>query len=460
MFKKILLYFIFLINVQTFAQQNLVLNPSFEEVSGTLKCYLYDAGKFPITHWSSASEGSIDAFSMKLSNKCALHPLNDVFADQKPRTGSNFVGFTSIYNDKKEYREYVRGNLSESLEVGATYKIQFYVCLSAFASAATNNIGLAFINNKTPIFSHVDPLPIKPHVNYSGKPITQTEKWTLLTFEYLATEPNLNAFIIGNFFTSEETDFKIVSDKQPIEAYLLLEDVSITKMDIVFELPNQVCAGTVVELPNVSKNGIQGSWDLPFNSNKTQVYTFTSKEGTKFTQEIKVFPNLNFELIQYCENYQFNVEVKFKERTIPNIKNYFWKLNGTTITNNKENLNLSDFTKEIKDLNTIELSIFDANGCEFKSILNFSGKNLCVIQKEVSPNKDGKNDVLDLESFGGVNLTLFNRFGKTVYSKENYFNEWFGQTNDKVEKLPNGDYYYQIENKRGEILNGWIRLVY
>ncbi len=459
MLKNIIFVIFCFSSIQSISQNNLVLNPSFEEVSGPLKCYLYDVGKFPLTNWSSASEGSIDAFSMKLSNKCVMHPLNDAFADQKPRTGANYVGFTSVYNDEKEYREYVRGNLSEPLEVGSTYKIRFYVCLSAFASAATNNIGLAFINNKTPIFPHVDPLPIKPHVNYSGKPITQADKWTLLTFEFVATEPNLNAFIIGNFFYTNETDFKIVSDKLPVEAYMLLDDVSVTKMDIVFDLPSEVCEGTNVDLLNISKNGVSGTWNSEFNPTATKTYIFTSTDGLLFTKEIKIFPKTEFELVHFCENYKFNVDAKFIKDKKSNIKNYQWKLNGKLVSSNSTSLEISNFSDNLKDSNLIELTIIDSNNCEYTKSVLFKKANLCTIQKEVSPNLDGINDYLDLESFGGVQLIIYNRFGNVVYSIDNYFNEWKGQLEDNS-KLPNGDYYYQVENKRGEILNGWIQLLY
>lgn len=459
MFKKVIFLLSIFLCSQLYSQQNLVLNPSFEEVDGALKCYLYDAGKFPIANWSAASEGSIDAFSMKLSSKCIMYPLNDTFADQKPRTGNNFVGFTSIYNDKKEYREYVRGNLSQPLEVGATYKIQFYVCLSAFASAATNNIGLAFINNKTPIYKHVDPLPIKPDVNYSGKPITQSEKWTLLSFEYVATKPNLDAFVIGNFFSSAETDFKVISDQLPIESYMLIDDVSVTRMDITFDFPKEICAGTVIDLPNTAKNGAVGTWNTTFNPYKTQTYVFTTKDNSTVSYEIKVYPNLEFDLKPYCLNYQYQIEAKFKDEVSPKIKSYTWKLNNTSLKNTSLILNVSEFSNLVKEKNTVELTIVDVNGCEKQNRFTFSGNNLCVIQKEVSPNGDGKNDFLNLESFGGVGLKIFNRFGNVVYENENYINEWKGQLNDNS-KLPTGEYYYQIENKTGELLNGWIKLVY
>ena len=46
--------------------------------------------------------------------------------------------------------------------------------------------------------------------------------------------------------------------------------------------------------------------------------------------------------------------------------------------------------------------------------------------------------------------------GVRLYEKENYFNEWRGQTNDN-KILPDGAYYYLIEFKNGESpKTGWI----
>jgi len=441
------------------SQNNLVLNPSFEKIQGDLKCYLYDVGDFPIESWMSASEGSIDAFSMKLPSNCVMYPLNDSFSDQKPRTGSNYLGFSNLYENEEEYREYLRGNLLEPLEVGSQYKIQFYVCLSAFATAATNNIGLAFINNKTPIFSNVGPISIEPDVNYSGKPITQTEKWTLLSFDFIATKPNLDAFIIGNFFYTSETQYKIVSDRKPIEAYVLIDDVSITKMDITFDLPAEICSGTLVNFPKMAKNGVTGTWSPKFDSNVSQTYTFTTADNVKVNYEITVHQNLDFELIHYCENYQFIAEVKLMDSNINSVESYEWKLNGIILPNNSLRIVTSDFSKFLKENNTLEISIKNINGCQLNKKIEFSGTKSCMIQKEVSPNNDGVDDYFDLAVFGGVKLKILNRFGKTVYESNQYFKEWKGNSNDDV-KLPVANYYYQIETNTGQELSGWINLIY
>ncbi len=79
----------------------------------------------------------------------------------------------------------------------------------------------------------------------------------------------------------------------------------------------------------------------------------------------------------------------------------------------------------------------------------------CTIQKGISPNTDGLNDTFDLSGFNVSKLEIFNRYGKEVYTKSGYENEWFGQTNNGDE-LPDGTYYYVIKFADMESRTGWI----
>lgn len=79
----------------------------------------------------------------------------------------------------------------------------------------------------------------------------------------------------------------------------------------------------------------------------------------------------------------------------------------------------------------------------------------CEIPKGISPNDDGFNDELDLSTFDVKKLVIFNRYGKEVYSRNNYTKEWKGQDADGKE-LPTGTYFYMIERGQGESKTGWI----
>jgi len=80
----------------------------------------------------------------------------------------------------------------------------------------------------------------------------------------------------------------------------------------------------------------------------------------------------------------------------------------------------------------------------------------CIFPEGISPNNDDKNDNFDLRSFDVTKLEIFNRNGTLVYSKNNYTNEWVGQTNDG-EELPVGTYFYTIIYEGGtKSKSAWV----
>jgi gliding motility-associated-like protein len=94
------------------------------------------------------------------------------------------------------------------------------------------------------------------------------------------------------------------------------------------------------------------------------------------------------------------------------------------------------------------------NGCSAQTDFQVT-INGCLIQKGISPNNDGSNDFFDLVNFNVSKLEIFNRYGTKVYSKNNYENEWYGQS-DKGDELPDGTYYYVIYFNEGTNATGWI----
>ena len=88
--------------------------------------------------------------------------------------------------------------------------------------------------------------------------------------------------------------------------------------------------------------------------------------------------------------------------------------------------------------------------------MTFDATNVgCMIPKGISPNNDGLNDSFDLDGFNVTKLSIFNRYGQEVYSRTNYTDEWFGQTNSGDE-LPTGTYFYSMERSNGESKTGWV----
>ncbi|WP_299521515.1 fibronectin type III domain-containing protein [Winogradskyella sp.] len=100
----------------------------------------------------------------------------------------------------------------------------------------------------------------------------------------------------------------------------------------------------------------------------------------------------------------------------------------------------------------------NATGCSFTvSDLTVVELENCVIPQGISPGVSvGFNDTFDLRYFDVTRLEIFNRNGTLVYSRDNYTNEWVGQTNDG-EELPVGTYFYTMVYEGGtKTRSAWV----
>lgn len=108
------------------------------------------------------------------------------------------------------------------------------------------------------------------------------------------------------------------------------------------------------------------------------------------------------------------------------------------------------------------VSSVDPNGCESSRVLievNIEYVFCNQIPKGISPNGDGSNDVFDLTGLGVSNVTIFNRYGREVYSfSGNYTNQWDGNTNEG-EELPDGTYFYNVVTNDGKSTTGWVYII-
>ena len=120
------------------------------------------------------------------------------------------------------------------------------------------------------------------------------------------------------------------------------------------------------------------------------------------------------------------------------------------------NFNIPDPETSPEETASYSLSILDENGCTtIDSVTVVVANDIASIPpiNFISPNDDGKNDVLEfsgLEKFGENSLRVFNRWGDQVYSKVNYQQDeerFDGTKNGR--KLPAGNYFYVL-SFRGE----------
>ncbi|MES2566145.1 MAG: gliding motility-associated C-terminal domain-containing protein [Bacteroidota bacterium] len=114
----------------------------------------------------------------------------------------------------------------------------------------------------------------------------------------------------------------------------------------------------------------------------------------------------------------------------------------------------------------------NGNGTEIgenvPTILELPDVNL-FIPEVFTPDGDGKNDFFVIKGIEGrtVKLTVFNRWGNTVYNNDAYDNTWNGTPNVSGliignNKLPQGTYYYivEFEDEADKPVNGFVVLQY
>ncbi|MCE5348065.1 MAG: gliding motility-associated C-terminal domain-containing protein [Bacteroidales bacterium] len=77
-----------------------------------------------------------------------------------------------------------------------------------------------------------------------------------------------------------------------------------------------------------------------------------------------------------------------------------------------------------------------------------------------TPNSDGMNDywyIPDIEEYGNISVTIYNRFGKKVYESRSYKNDWDGTWKGNL--LPSASYYYIIKSEKRGTINGVVNIV-
>ncbi|MFH0894959.1 MAG: T9SS type A sorting domain-containing protein [Bacteroidota bacterium] len=211
--------------------QNLVVNPSFENVNtGSLQCMMYGAGQFnpAINNWTNPTDATPDIHHNSLAVTCVCHPLSSsggAIGNQSPRTGSSDIG-TILYgsNAGADYREYLQGALTTPLMPGTQYYVQLHVSLGDNVRYACNNLGIYFSTSFW--YSSISGV-------YSATPqlentavISDKTSWTLVSFTFTPVDAYTH-FTIGNFRSNGSTTRTDLGSGMSM-AYYYIEDIYIS----------------------------------------------------------------------------------------------------------------------------------------------------------------------------------------------------------------------------------------
>ena len=179
-------------------------------------------------------------------------------------------------------------------------------------------------------------------------------------------------------------------------------------------------------------------------------------ETTSFALEINIVPLAEFSEdfdYQVCPNATVPIMIgiapdNFSDEEVT----VNWSLDGSPFSGSGLTLNnvlvAGDYSATIT---------FNDTGCVNTITTTVIELDSCIFPEGISPGvSPGQNDNFDLRNFDVTKLEIFNRNGTLVYSKDNYTDEWVGQTNDGDE-LPVGTYFYTVTYEGGtKSKSAWV----
>jgi len=445
--------------------QNLVVNPSFENIVGTLECSWYTSqAQFndAIDGWTTPTAGSTDIFSMSLATTCYCHPLSTHASspgNQVPRTGDVMTNIT-VYGDGgcDPYREYLQGALTTPLTVGQDYLVEFYVSLGDDATVATNNIGVYFttspVNNGSMCVYDVT-----PHLNNTTI-ITDDQDWTLISFNYTATAAFTN-FMIGNFYYDVGTNTSPHTGSNGTVRYFV-DDVSITEVDndpptSTFTVETPICVSENADITYTGTGTTAAtyhwSWDggnattgtgqgpHTVNWSTSGMHTVSlwveenglSSDVTSHVITVNPIPDSTFS-ISTVDCFGDNATVTYTGTT-PASANFIWDFDGGTIVSGS-----GDGPYEINWANAGNHSVtlqITHNGCASANAVNVTIPN--QLNVDLTPT--------DLSCFDADDGQIVSTVSGGTPNYSYYWNTT--ETSASISGLAPGDYELQVTDDNG-----------
>jgi len=183
----------------TLSAQNLVPNPSFEELA-FCPSFFGSGGLFVTPPWQNGAFTTCDVF-----NTCATNPIvgvpDNAMGFQQPRTGNGYAGAINV-SAGLSWHEYPQVKLTSPMVPGQFYHVGMYMNLSNF-SCAIKNAGIYItVARPNPVGPGI--LFFSPQVYNDSGFLTDTLNWMAVEGYYLA-QGGEEWITMGNFFDDINT---------------------------------------------------------------------------------------------------------------------------------------------------------------------------------------------------------------------------------------------------------------
>ncbi len=441
--------------LQTFTQgghaQNLVPNPSFEQYSS---CPVFASQLDLAAPWFNPASGTPEYF-----NGCAAFsswvsvPSQATGGFQYARTGQGYAGIYILCTDIPENREYIEVALMQPLQAGHCYQFEMYVNQPNDHAYISDGIGAYLCHGELRV-PHASVIPVVPQFsNPSGNILSDTLGWTRVSGYYTASGGE-DHLLIGNYKTDAHTNYSLFNPNvwYTNSAYLYIDDVSLTELDITINLGNDttLCPGQQYSL-------IAGSgWDSwIWNDGTTGQTLIVSHPGTYWikatlggcaVRDTVRVDFLTIPPVQLPEDTALcSGDALVLDVSTPGAS-YLWS-DG-----------YAEPRRIIKEPGYFEVFVYNRCGGDTGDIRVSYKDCFCdlTMPNVFTPNDDGLNDVfgplLDcrLEEY---HLMIFNRWGGKVFETTEKGGCWNGNTSNG--RASEGVYYWSLSyvgNDNGQLI--------
>jgi gliding motility-associated-like protein len=441
---------IFLLMARAATAQNLVPNPSFEDVLQPLCSYLVPGENLSefVNLWRAPTGGTTDFWtSTPTFPGCSRNIRN---SNLLPRTGTTCIGMyiataniNSLSNvaNVRPYREYAQVKLQKPLVKGKVYYAEMYISLLDRSALAANNMGMLFtttpVQRDEDVNSRGGIMFYKPQVN-NPNPLNNSGKWYKVSGCFVADDAH-QYLTIGNFFAETATTFLIANRTSNLDPYYLIDDVFVG--DPENELPalslgrdtvlcgNQSITYRFPTMPGIAYFWQDGTTNPTYTVRKSGQYII---KATTSSAQCELIDTVQVRLeptVKLAADTVFCADEPITIKPIgPGLGNLVWS-DGSR-----------DSLLQLRQSGTFWVRRL-SNKCPSADTLVARAVGCPgAVPNVFTPNGDGINDTFRIPGLGDVpwRMTILNRWGNVVYEANPYPNDWNGGN------LPSGVYYFQL----------------
>jgi OmpA-OmpF porin, OOP family len=310
---RLLLYFSFSLFANYAPSQNLIPNPSFEELRNLpvkpnpKRSFMYEpkSGYIPyqknLNHWFAATKTSPD---LRIHNQERYNECRRKFKNcDKAHSGENCVGIITYMGNIKTdtYREYIQVKLKKNLRPKVKTYIEFWISKEREAKLVSNNIGLHFSMKKTTV-NTMETLNLIPQVNYDSFVNSNKKEWVKIQRSFTPDLPFIY-LLIGNFYRNDQTKVQEFQEYNgspyiPPYAYYLIDDIRIWQEGDQEETKPLVFENKVIEFNEpIQLNNITFEYDSSVLQDPSYI------ELEKLLLLLKDNPKIEIEIHGHTDNH-------------------------------------------------------------------------------------------------------------------------------------------------------------